>query len=73
LCVRALRLRTSGFGNSGVDGGSSGANVAYFDGLSESQVTIHTVGPVTTVTFGGSTATLSNVQDLVFTDGHYNP
>jgi prepilin-type processing-associated H-X9-DG protein len=73
LCVRALRLRTSGFGNSRVDGGSSGANVAYFDGLSESQVTIHTVGPVTTVTFGGSTVTLSNVQDLVFTDGHYNP
>ena len=64
---------TSGFGNSAIEGGTSGNNVAYFDGLSENQVAIHTAGAVTTVTFGGSTATLMDVQHLVFTDGHVNP
>jgi hypothetical protein len=60
-----------GFGNSTIDGGTSGHNVAYFDNLKESDVTIHTHGATTTVTFGASTVTLTNVQDLIFTNGDH--
>jgi Ca2+-binding RTX toxin-like protein len=62
---------SSGFGNSTIDGGTSDDNVAYFDGLKGSDVTIETHGATTTVTFGTSTVTLTNVQDLIFTNGDH--
>jgi Ca2+-binding RTX toxin-like protein len=61
----------AGFGNSTIDGGTSNDNVAYFDGLNESDVTIKMHCATTTVTFGTSTVTLTNVQDLIFTNGDH--
>jgi Ca2+-binding RTX toxin-like protein len=62
---------SAGFGNSTIDGGTSDNNVAYFDGLKGSDVAIETHCATTTVTFGTSTVTLINVQDLIFTNGDH--
>jgi hypothetical protein len=61
---------TPGFGNSTLEGGTSGANVAYFDGLKTTDVTETPLGGgVTQISFGGSTVTVQDIQTLVFTNG----